>query len=228
MSESENAPVLPLYHIAFVRGYFLDKTIPDVVRNSIEALYTAAVRTMATSEREREAADEEPRQEPIVRPPGYQRTPKPEHEITARGLGIPAEELHEAIQSTEPTRDYSYLKDSDPRQKAHPQKPREQRIPDDQIEVVRQMMKTMTDVEIGRHYGYGSSTAADFRRKHGLKRPKGNPNWKRPGAGTIEPTPMSRDMTTYTDEQGRTVTKCSPGYAHGVFPDASVKPKRGY
>ena len=31
------------------------------------------------------------------------------------------------------------------------------------------------------------------------------------------------EVTTYVDELGRTITKCPPGYARGVFPNASAR-----
>lgn len=35
------------------------------------------------------------------------------------------------------------------------------------------------------------------------------------------------EFTEFTDDQGRKVLRCPPGYAHGVIPQRNVRPTQG-
>ncbi len=87
--------VLPLYHIGFLRGYLADKNPPADVKASIDALYAAAVQ--GTIVNQEESQQQQPA--PAIEQPAVVRqvSLRPEHEITARGLGISVEELHQDL-----------------------------------------------------------------------------------------------------------------------------------
>jgi hypothetical protein len=84
-----------------------------------------------------------------------------------------------------------------------------------------------SDEQMGVALGCGEATVRRFRIGHGLKRPRGNPNFARGQRKDVSPPPPIIPESTY-EENGRTIIKLPPGVAHGIVPEptARVKQKR--
>lgn len=110
---------------------------------------------------------------------------------------------------------------------------RQPRMGDECLHQVRQdVADGLSDVEIGKRFGVGSQTVADFRRRHGIAKRQGKQyqkthSWGYSGA-KAEATPLRGETVTYTDEDGRTVTKLPPGYAQGITPGVTANSSKGY
>lgn len=65
--------------------------------------------------------------------------------------------------------------------------PRRSLIPETEVAAVRELMTTMTDAEIGERYYCSAGNVFSFRQRHGLKRPKGNPNFRKAGGDKQAP-----------------------------------------
>jgi hypothetical protein len=99
-------------------------------------------------------------------------------------------------------------------------------IPDSFLPVVRELMRTMTDQQIGEKIGYEADAVLKFRKAHKLMKPRGgykNLCWPMPNAAGSGHQPELLEV--YTDEQGRTIRRFAPGWAWNARPQRSVGSK---
>lgn len=101
------------------------------------------------------------------------------------------------------------------------------KIPDSEAAEVRLLVAAgLTDQNLGERFGMSQHTAWAFRKKHripaGRRGGCGNRAWGNRGSDlTVNPPPG--ETSTYIDDQGRTITKCPPGFARGASPGPSVR-----
>lgn len=94
-------------------------------------------------------------------------------------------------------------------------------LPDSEKENVSRMIaEGLSDTDIAARYGVVPPTVCMYRRRHGIAAVRRQGRQPDSDAQRVsfkyQPESIPAAVTTYQDEQGRTVTKLPPGWAHGV------------